>query len=90
MPAEILQDAGFRTFAIWRNGWIRPAFGFSQDFEVYHSPRASPVPASVRRDRAPGTSPAPLDIGGEAVLRFAAGQIGQGPSASSASAINRA
>ena len=51
MPAEILQDAGFRTFAIWRNGWIRPAFGFSQGFEVYHSPRATPVPASVRRER---------------------------------------
>jgi arylsulfatase A-like enzyme len=51
MPAEILGDAGFRTYAIWRNGWIRPAFGFSQGFEVYHSPRASPVPASVRRER---------------------------------------
>ncbi|MBW2293887.1 MAG: sulfatase [Deltaproteobacteria bacterium] len=51
MPAEILKDAGFRTYAIWRNGWIRPAFGFSQGFEVYHSPRASPVPASVRRER---------------------------------------
>jgi len=51
MPAEILQNAGFRTFAIWRNGWIRPAFGFSQGFEVYHSPRASPVPLSVRRER---------------------------------------
>ena len=55
MPAEILKDAGFRTYAIWRNGWIRPAFGFSQGFEVYHSPRASPVPASVRRER-PTTS----------------------------------
>jgi len=51
MPAEILRDAGFRTFAIWRNGWLRPAFGFSQGFEVYHSPRATPVPASVRRER---------------------------------------
>jgi arylsulfatase A-like enzyme len=51
MPAEILKEAGFRTYAIWRNGWIRPAFGFSQGFEVYHSPRASPVPATVRRER---------------------------------------
>jgi choline-sulfatase len=51
MPAEILKDAGFRTYAIWRNGWIRPGFGFSQGFEVYHSPRASPIPASVRRER---------------------------------------
>ena len=51
MPAEILKDAGFRTYAIWRNGWIRPGFGFSQGFEVYHSPRTSPIPASVRRER---------------------------------------
>jgi arylsulfatase A-like enzyme len=51
MPAEILKEAGFRTFAIWRNGWIRPAFGFSQGFEVYHSPRATEVPQRVRRER---------------------------------------
>jgi choline-sulfatase len=51
MPAEILQDAGFRTFAIWRNGWIRPAFGFSQGFEVYHSPRATPISPRLRRER---------------------------------------
>ncbi len=51
MPAEILRDAGFRTFAIWRNGWIRPAFGFAQGFEVYHSPRAGPIAASVRREK---------------------------------------
>jgi arylsulfatase A-like enzyme len=51
MPAEILRDAGLRTFAIWRNGWVRPAFGFAQGFEVYHSPRASPLPATVRREK---------------------------------------
>jgi arylsulfatase A-like enzyme len=51
MPAEILRDAGFRTFAIWRNGWVGPAFGFSQGFEVYHSPRPSPIPATVRREK---------------------------------------
>jgi choline-sulfatase len=51
MPAEILRDSGFRTFAIWRNGWVGPAFGFSQGFEVYLSPRASPIPASVRREK---------------------------------------
>ena len=50
MPAEILQEAGYRTFAIWRNGWIRPAFGFAQGFEVYHSPKTSPIPATVRRE----------------------------------------
>jgi arylsulfatase A-like enzyme len=46
MPAEIFQEAGFRTTAIWRNGWIAPNFGFSQGFEVYLSPR------SERRRRA--------------------------------------
>jgi arylsulfatase A-like enzyme len=50
MPAEILSDAGFRTFAIWRNGWISPQFGFSQGFEEYFSPPRSPVPATVRRE----------------------------------------
>jgi len=51
MPAEILRDAGFRAYAIWRNGWIGPSFGFSQGFEVYHSPRPAPIPASVRREK---------------------------------------
>jgi arylsulfatase A-like enzyme len=46
MPAEIFQEAGFRTAAIWRNGWIAPNFGFAQGFEIYLSPR------SQRRDRA--------------------------------------
>ena len=54
MPAEILRDAGFRTFAIWRNGWISPSFGFSQGFEVYHSPRAGRVPPAVHREKPTG------------------------------------
>ena len=51
MPAEILREAGFRTFAIWRNGWIAPKFGFHQGFEVYHSPKPQRIPASVRREK---------------------------------------
>ena len=54
MPAEILREAGFRTFAIWRNGWISPSFGFSQGFEVYHSPRAGRVPPAVQREKPSG------------------------------------
>jgi len=54
MPAEILKEAGFRTFAIWRNGWISPSFGFSQGFEVYHSPRAGRVPPAVQREKPTG------------------------------------
>ena len=50
MPAEILRDAGYRTFGIWRNGWVGPSFGFAQGFELYQSPRPSPVPGSVRRE----------------------------------------
>jgi arylsulfatase A-like enzyme len=51
MPAEILSEAGFNTFALWRNGWIGPAFGFHQGFDVYHSPRLSRIPADVRREK---------------------------------------
>ncbi len=50
MPAEIIREAGFRTAAIWRNGWIGPGFGFSQGFEVYHSPRSAPTPRGLRRE----------------------------------------
>jgi choline-sulfatase len=39
MPAEIFRDAGFRTAAIWRNGWVAPNFGFAQGFEIYLQPR---------------------------------------------------
>lgn len=51
MPAEILGEAGYDTYALWRNAWVGPSFGFSQGFEVYHSPRASKVPPSVRREK---------------------------------------
>ncbi len=51
MPAEIIREAGFRTAAIWRNGWISPGFGFSQGFEVYHTPKSAPTPRSVRREK---------------------------------------
>jgi arylsulfatase A-like enzyme len=46
MPAEVFQEAGFRTAGIWRNGWIASNFGFGQGFEIYLSPR------SDRRERA--------------------------------------
>ncbi len=50
MPAEVFQDAGFRTVGIWRNGWVSPTFGFAQGFDVYSRPVPAPVPAGVRRD----------------------------------------
>ena len=38
MPAEILQDAGFVTGGIYRNGWVMPNFGFAQGFDLYIRP----------------------------------------------------
>ena len=48
-PAEIMQDAGFRTAGIWRNGWVDGNFGFSQGFDVYERPLPGIVPATLRR-----------------------------------------
>jgi choline-sulfatase len=57
MPAEIFQQAGYRTAAIWRNGWIAPNFGFSQGFEIYLSPRSQrSEKARVRRLENPNVS----------------------------------
>jgi arylsulfatase A-like enzyme len=50
MPAEVLRDAGFRTFGLWRNGWVSPTFGFDQGFDVYQRPIATPLPPNVRRE----------------------------------------
>jgi arylsulfatase A-like enzyme len=48
MPAEVLKDAGFRTAAIYRNGWVSPSFGFQQGFEVYTRPAPRPRPPDLR------------------------------------------
>jgi arylsulfatase A-like enzyme len=50
LPAEIFREAGYRTAALWRNGWVAPNFGFGQGFELYMRPKPLPVPASVRRE----------------------------------------
>ncbi|MBW2447051.1 MAG: sulfatase [Deltaproteobacteria bacterium] len=38
LAPEILQDAGFRTVGIWRNGWIAASFGFDQGWDFYVKP----------------------------------------------------
>ena len=43
LPAEILQEAGFRTTGVYRNGWVAPNFRFAQGFEVYERPAARSV-----------------------------------------------
>ncbi len=50
VPAEIMQDAGFRTAALWRNGWVAPNFGFSQGFDTYQRPRPRTVDPGVRQE----------------------------------------
>jgi arylsulfatase A-like enzyme len=46
--AEVLQEAGFQTVGLYRNGWCAPTFGFDQGFEVYQHPAARPLPPAVR------------------------------------------
>lgn len=50
LPAEILKEAGFRTVALYRNGWVAPTFGFDQGFDNYTRPLPRPVPPQVRRE----------------------------------------
>jgi len=56
MPAEIFEEAGFRTIGIYRNGWVSGYFGFKQGFEVYAKPSTRPIPASIRRENPTLTS----------------------------------
>ncbi len=38
--AELLQDAGYATYAVQSNGWLEQSFGFQQGFEHYVFPRS--------------------------------------------------
>jgi arylsulfatase A-like enzyme len=67
LPAEIFREAGYRTVAIWRNGWVAPNFGFSQGFEFYTSPRPSPLPPGARQQ-----NPAIKLVGSDADVVFSA------------------
>ena len=52
MPAEIFREAGFRTAAMYRNGWVARNFGFSQGFEIYMKPTPT-GPGRARAERDP-------------------------------------
>jgi arylsulfatase len=39
LPAELFEQAGYRTAGIWRNGWVAPNFGFGQGFTFYLNPK---------------------------------------------------
>jgi len=48
-PAEIFQEAGFRTAGIWRNGWVAPNFGFGQGFDSYVKPISNQERLRIQR-----------------------------------------
>jgi arylsulfatase A-like enzyme len=49
-PAELLQQAGFRTVGIWRNGWVAPNFGFAQGFDLYFKPTVHARPPQLAQN----------------------------------------
>jgi len=62
MPAELMQEAGFRTVGLFRNGWVESYFGFGQGFDVYTRPVGQRPDESVRREN-PTISDASTDAG---------------------------
>ncbi|MBW2272928.1 MAG: sulfatase [Deltaproteobacteria bacterium] len=49
LPAELFQQAGFRTAGIWRNGWVANNFGFDQGFDLYIRPTPIRRPGVQRK-----------------------------------------
>jgi arylsulfatase A-like enzyme len=48
MLAELLRDAGYRTYAVQSNGWLHQSFGFHQGFDRYVFPRSAAAPRIAR------------------------------------------
>lgn len=61
LPAEVFQEAGFRTAGIWRNGWVAPNFGFAQGFSTYARPVSGKISEEIRH-RHPGATVPGSDI----------------------------
>jgi arylsulfatase A-like enzyme len=71
LPAEIFQEAGYRTAGIWRNGWVAPNFGFDQGFELYFRPTVDPNDPRKMQKRRPGQTLAGNDgDASEAAIEF--------------------
>lgn len=70
MPAEVLREAGFRTVGLYRNGWVAPAFGFDQGFEVYQRPAPAPPPPGVRLENPTLTDRATDESAVETAIEF--------------------
>jgi arylsulfatase A-like enzyme len=58
LPAEIFQQAGYKTAGIFRNGWVGPNFGFSQGFDLYVQPTPRRDPEGFQRPK-PGAKMLP-------------------------------
>lgn len=54
LPAEILQEDGFRTAGIWRNGWVANNFGFDRGFDLYYRPTPN-RPTNGARSHSPSS-----------------------------------
>lgn len=50
LPAEIFQEAGFRTAGVWRNGWVASNFGFDRGFDLYTRPMPNNPSDDLRRN----------------------------------------
>jgi arylsulfatase A-like enzyme len=47
LPAEVLNEAGYRTAGLYRNGWVSGYFGFDQGFGNYYKPTGKSVSRSI-------------------------------------------
>lgn len=74
MPAEILEEAGFTTLGIWRNGWVANNFGFQQGFDLYFRP----PPNRARQQVAPPNPSAHRLMGSDFDLTEAAVELAEG------------
>lgn len=67
LPAEVFSEEGFRTVALYRNGWVSPVFGFSQGFDVYKKP----IMSEARRPEATTNPTASLRGTDEEIIKAA-------------------
>lgn len=54
LPAEVFQEAGYRTAGVWRNGWVANNFGFDRGFDLYYRPMPN-RPANGARRHSPSS-----------------------------------
>lgn len=54
LPAEVFQQAGFRTAGVWRNGWVANNFGFDRGFDLYYRPMPN-RPSNNHRRQSPSS-----------------------------------